>query len=197
MGSQRFRVKTFSILSATPGAVRTLTRVFPVPRPVEHDLSLHPAGPHASNHRCLHQKGVGKTTTAVNLATALALEDHGPAHLDPGQCVVGTLGTQVEVNVGVADVMLDFRDLPDAVVPTCVDGLRLLPATRELIGLEIELVEASRRVSPEASPGRLREPLRFVIIDASSAQQLTINGLASTRWRIDSRQRVLRDGGLG
>lgn len=128
--------------------------------------------------------GVGKTTTAVNLATALALEDHMVllVDLDPqGNASSGLSVPKSEVSVGVADVMLGFRDMPDAVVPTCVDGLHLLPATRELIGLEIELVEASRReYRLKRALDAYAGPYDFVIIDCPPAlNMLTINGLAS------------------
>ena len=128
--------------------------------------------------------GVGKTTTAVNLATALALEDHMVllVDLDPqGNASSGLSVPKSEVSVGVADVMLGFRDMPDAVVPTCVDGLHLLPATRELIGLEIELVEASRReYRLKRALDTFAGPYDFVIIDCPPAlNMLTINGLAS------------------
>ena len=71
--------------------------------------------------------------------------------------------------------------MPDAVVPTCVDGLHLLPATRELIGLEIELVEASRReYRLKRALDAFAGPYDFVIIDCPPAlNMLTINGLAS------------------
>lgn len=128
--------------------------------------------------------GVGKTTTAVNLATALALEDHTVllVDLDPqGNASSGLSVPKSEVNVGVADVLLGFRDLPDVVVPTCVDGLHLLPATRELIGLEIELVEASRReYRLKKALDAFSGPYDFVIIDCPPAlNMLTINALAA------------------
>jgi chromosome partitioning protein len=68
------------------------------------------------------------------------------------------------------------------VVPTCVDGLHLVPATRELVGLEIELVDASKREyrlrsALEASA----DPYDVVIIDCPpSLNLLTINGLAAS-----------------
>jgi chromosome partitioning protein len=128
--------------------------------------------------------GVGKTTTAVNLATALALEDHTVllVDIDPqGNASSGLSVPKSEVNVGVADVLLGFRDLPDVVVPTCVDGLHLLPATRELIGLEIELVEASRReYRLKKALDAFSGPYDFVIIDCPPAlNMLTINALAA------------------
>ena len=113
--------------------------------------------------------GVGKTTTAVNLATALALEDHMVllVDLDPqGNASSGLSVPKSEVTVGVADVLLGFRELPEAVVPTCIDGLHLLPATRELIGLEIELVEASRReYRLKRALSAFAGPYDFVIVD--------------------------------
>ena len=103
--------------------------------------------------------GVGKTTTAVNLATALAHEDMMVLliDLDPQGNASSGLGVpKNEVSAGVADVLLGFRELPDVVVPTCVDGLHLVPATRELVGLEIELVDASKREAQKA--WRIHQP---------------------------------------
>ena len=128
--------------------------------------------------------GVGKTTTAVNLASALALEEKTVllVDLDPqGNASSGLGHPKSDVSMCIADVLLGFRDLPAVLLSTDVDGLHLAPATRELVGLEVELIEAENR---EFS---LRSILRdhaadydFVILDCPpSLGMLTVNALAA------------------
>ncbi len=128
--------------------------------------------------------GVGKTTTAINLAAALALEDRRVLliDLDPqGNASSGVGHPKSQVRTGVADVLLGFRTLDEVVLPTEVDGLHLVPATRELVGLEVELVEAERREF------RLRDGLAgrvddydFVVVDCPpSLGLLAVNALAA------------------
>ena len=128
--------------------------------------------------------GVGKTTTAVNLASALALEEQTVLliDLDPqGNASSGLGHPKSEVTMGIADAMLGFRDLHTVLLPTDVDGLHLAPATRELVGLEVELVEADNREF------RLKQLLEdhgadydFIILDCPpSLGMLTVNALAA------------------
>jgi len=128
--------------------------------------------------------GVGKTTTAINLASALALNEQTVllVDLDPqGNASSGLGHPKREVAQGLADVLLGFANLADVLVPTCVDGLHLCPATKELVGLEVELVDADRREF------RLKRVLRdqardydYVIIDCPPALNLlTVNALAA------------------
>jgi len=130
--------------------------------------------------------GVGKTTTAINLAAALALEDRHVLLIDidpQGNASSGIGHPKSGVTRGIADVLLGFRELAGVVVSTDVEGLHLAPATRELVGLEIELVETRRREY------RLRDALSdqaddydFVIIDCPpSLSLLTINALAAAQ----------------
>ncbi len=128
--------------------------------------------------------GVGKTTTSINLAAALALEDKSVLliDLDPqGNASSGVGHPKVEVRRGIADVLLGFCDLGDVLLPTDVDGLHLAPATRELVGVEVELVDAEHREF------RLRAAIQqqatdydYVLLDCPpSLGIITVNALAA------------------
>jgi chromosome partitioning protein len=132
----------------------------------------------------VNQKGgVGKTTTAVNLATGLALAER-PAllvDLDPQGNATTGLGVQkAGLYPTVYHVLLGAEPLDKAIRPTFLPALRLLPSDIDLVGAEIELVGIEHRES------RLRkalesEPLEgWVIVDCPpSLGLLTINALVA------------------
>jgi chromosome partitioning protein len=129
--------------------------------------------------------GVGKTTTAINLAAALAEMDQDVllVDMDPqGNASSGMGFPKDEVDVGLADVLLGMCDLRDVVRSTHVAHLDLLAATRDLVGTEVELFDMENRET------RLREALLrmpraydWVIVDCPpSLGLLTVNALAAS-----------------
>ncbi len=130
--------------------------------------------------------GVGKTTTAINLATALAmagqrvlLVDMDPqANLTSG---VGLKGQTAPAGTVYQALTGEFTDAGAFVLPTRVDGLSLVPADRNLTGAEVELVllpNRERRL--RALVYSLRDRFDYVFIDTPpSLGLLTLNALVA------------------
>ena len=92
--------------------------------------------------------GVGKTTTAVNLAANLAAAEWETLLIDLDPQGNATSGLGIAVENGEAssyDVLLGQVPLRDALVSVYFDGLHVLPAARNLVGAEVELVTTERR----------------------------------------------------
>lgn len=92
--------------------------------------------------------GVGKTTTAINLGTALAAVGERVliVDLDPqGNASTGLGIGRAERKVSAYDVLIGSALIEDAVVPTKVPGLDIVPSTMDLLGAELELASVPRR----------------------------------------------------
>jgi chromosome partitioning protein len=129
--------------------------------------------------------GVGKTTTAINVATSLALQGRSVllVDVDPqGNLTsgVGLKGQRAEAGTAYEALMSD-RASDTFILPTQVQRLFLIPADRNLTGAEIEMVPMPDR---ERRLQRVLEPLRsrfeFIFIDCPpSLGLLTLNALVA------------------
>ncbi|MFO7650788.1 MAG: ParA family protein [bacterium] len=136
---------------------------------------------------CNQKGGVGKTTTAVNLAAALALRSTGRTLLvdiDPqGHATLGLGIDRKSIGICVYEAMVEAQRVDDAIVRDRAERLDVLPASTNLAGGEVELVDAEDREFRLAKALALVEPrYEHVIIDCPpSLALLTINGLAAAR----------------
>lgn len=128
--------------------------------------------------------GVGKTTTSVNLAAALALQGQRALliDLDPqGNATMGSGVDKRQLQRSVYHLLVGLANLSDVRARAEPGGYDVLPANRDLAGAEIEMVELERREM------RLKEALAehaddydFVLIDCPpSLSLLTLNGLCA------------------
>ena len=133
--------------------------------------------------------GVGKTTTAINLGTALAAVGERVLiiDLDPqGNATTGLGVARHERKVTSYDVLLGEGTLNEAAIRTSVPGLYIAPSDQDLSGVELELATDSRRsfrLKDALAPLRHQEgPERFtyVLIDCPpSLNVLTVNAMAA------------------
>jgi len=130
--------------------------------------------------------GVGKTTTAVNLAASLAAAEHRTLliDVDPQGNAGSALGVRRDDNERtVYEVLLDGLPLREAIRKTELKFLDLVPASKHLVGAELELAEIEgREYRLKRAVDEIAGAYEYVIIDCPpSLGLLTLNGLVAAK----------------
>ena len=126
--------------------------------------------------------GVGKTTTAINLAASLAASDLSVLVVDSdpqGNATTG-LGVAKELDrPSLYHVILGNAHAKDAIASTALDGLQLISADKNLIGANLELVDVPHReFRLRERIAEIRDRFHYIIIDCPPALDLlTLNAL--------------------
>jgi chromosome partitioning protein len=128
--------------------------------------------------------GVGKTTTAVNLAASLAMQEKRTllVDVDPqGNSSTGLGIDRTQLTASLYDVLAGRCLLGDVLLQTEIPQLLIIPSTKDLVGAEIELVSAERRefrLKDAVTP--LRDLYDYILFDcAPSLGLLTLNALTA------------------
>jgi chromosome partitioning protein len=126
--------------------------------------------------------GVGKTTTAINLAAALTANDLKVLLIDSdpqGNATTGVGVTKEPERPTLYDVLLGGTDPQAAIVSTAFEGLQLIPADKNLVGANIDLVDVPDRASRMRERiAQLRPLFQYILIDCPPALDLlTLNVL--------------------
>jgi chromosome partitioning protein len=129
--------------------------------------------------------GVGKTTTAINLAASLAAIEHATLIIDIDPQSNSTSGLGIDTNTltnSIYEIMIGSAELNESIRQTDLDFLDLVPAHINLVGAEIEMIDRKERERIlKKAVADAKQCYDFVIIDCPpSLGLLTINALTAS-----------------
>lgn len=128
--------------------------------------------------------GVGKTTTAINLAACLGVLDHRTLLIDADPQANATSGVGFDpknIKTSIYEVLVNDVNPKDIILETENPNLSLLPAHIDLVGAEIEMINLpNREMMMRHAVTKLRDDYDFIIIDCSpSLGLITVNALTA------------------
>ncbi|WP_162339734.1 ParA family protein [Cyclobacterium salsum] len=128
--------------------------------------------------------GVGKTTTAMNLAASLAVLEYKTLVIDadPQANTTSGLGYDPkEIDTSIYECMVNENEIEDIIITTEIENLDLVPSHIDLVGAEVEMVNLENREEKMRGVIQgLRDKYDFIIIDCSpSLGLITINALTA------------------